>query len=71
MKPAPSCWLAGALLLLAADPARAYIDPGTGSMLVQSLLAIIAIALAAGRSGWEKVKSLFSRRRNDAPDREA
>jgi hypothetical protein len=70
MKLAPSCWLAGALLVTTAAPAWAYIDPGTGSMLVQSLLAIIAIALAAGRSGWEKVKSLFSRRRDDAPDRE-
>ena len=70
MKSAPSCWLAGALLATIAAPAWAYIDPGTGSMLVQSLLAIIAIALAAGRSGWEKVKSLFSRRRDDAPDRE-
>jgi hypothetical protein len=70
MKFVPSCWLAGVLLALAAQPAFAYIDPGTGSMLVQSLLAVIAIALAAGRSGWEKVKSLFSRRRDDAPDRE-
>lgn len=70
MKFAPSCWLAGALLVTTTGPAWAYIDPGTGSMLVQSLLAIIAIALAAGRSGWEKVKSLFSRRRDDAPDRE-
>lgn len=71
MKLAPSSSLAGALLVAASQPAWAYIDPGTGSMLVQSLLAIIAIALAAGRSGWEKVKSLFSRRRDDAPDREA
>jgi hypothetical protein len=64
--------LAGAAsLLLAAAPAWAYIDPGTGSMLVQSLLAIIAVALVAGRSAWEKVKSFFSRRKDDATDREA
>jgi len=63
-------WAAGALLFLAAAPAWAYIDPGTGSMLVQSALAIIAVALVAGRSAWDKVKSFFSRRRNDAADRE-
>jgi hypothetical protein len=64
--------LAGAAsLFLAAGPACAYIDPGTGSMLVQSALAIVAVALVAGRSAWEKVKSFFSRRRNDAADREA
>jgi hypothetical protein len=63
-------WAAGASLFLAAAPAWAYIDPGTGSMLVQSALAIIAVALVAGRSAWDKVKSFFSRRRNDAADRE-
>lgn len=63
--------LAGAAsLFLASGPAWAYIDPGTGSMLVQSALAIIAVVLVAGRSAWEKVKSFFSRRRNDAADRE-
>lgn len=65
-----SLWVAGALLVLAAGPAWAYIDPGTGSMLVQSALAIIAVALVAGRSAWHKVKSFFSRRRDDAADRE-
>lgn len=65
-----SRWFAGASLVLAAGPVWAYIDPGTGSMLVQSALAIIAIALVAGRSAWHKVKSFFSRRRDDAADRE-
>ena len=59
-----------ATLLLAAAPAWAYIDPGTGSMLVQSALALIAVALVAGRSAWHKVKSFFTRRRDDAADRE-
>lgn len=63
-------WAAGAPLVLAAAPAWAYIDPGTGSLLVQSALAIIAVALVAGRSAWHKVKSLFSRRSGDAADRE-
>lgn len=66
-----SCWAVGAALVLAAGPAWAYVDPGTGSMLVQSALAIIAVALVAGRSAWHKVKSFFSRRKDDADDREA
>ena len=58
------------MLLFAAGPAFAYIDPGTGSLLVQSALAIIAVAMVAGRSAWHKVKSFFSRRGDDAADRE-
>jgi hypothetical protein len=64
-------WSAGAALFLAAAPAWAYIDPGTGSMLVQSALAIIAVVLVAWRTAWDKVKSFFSRRRDDAADGEA
>ena len=62
--------IASAALVLAAAPAWAYIDPGTGSMLVQSALALIAVILVAGRSAWTWVKSLFSRRKGDAADRE-
>jgi hypothetical protein len=62
--------IAGASLVLAAGPAWAYIDPGTGSLLVQSALAIIAVAMVAGRSAWHRVKGFFSRRRDDAADRE-
>jgi len=61
---------AGASLFFAVTPAWAYIDPGTGSMLVQSALAIIAAALVGGRAAWDKIKGLFTRRTNDAADRE-
>jgi hypothetical protein len=70
MKRHPLRWFAGASLFAAAAPALAYIDPGTGSMLVQSALALIAVVLVAGRSAWHKFKSFFSRRRDDAADRE-
>ena len=62
--------LAAAVALLAALPADAlaYIDPGTGSMLLQSLLAAIAAALVFGRTIWHKVRSVFQRdRRKDPP----
>ena len=48
--------------LLAARPAEAYLDPGTGSILLQSIVAAIA-ALAVGiRLYWTKLRSLFRRR---------
>ena len=58
--------LAAALAWLPA-PAFAYIDPGTGSMLLQSLLAAVAAALVFGRTIWQKVKDLFSRDKGKAP----
>lgn len=50
-----------AILLLSPAPALAYIDPGTGSMLLQSLLAAIAVAAVAGKTVWQKIKDFFRR----------
>ena len=45
--------------LLAARRAEAYLDPGTGSILLQSLVAAAA-ALAVGlRLYWRRLKALF------------
>jgi hypothetical protein len=38
---------------------HAYLDPGTGSILLQGLIAAIATALATGKFWWHRVKSLF------------
>ena len=51
--------LLAALLVLAASPAHAYLDPGTGSMILQGLLAGIAGALVMGRLYWMRVKQFF------------
>jgi hypothetical protein len=49
--------------LLLAQPAYAYIDPGTGSMLLQGLIAAVAAAAVAIKLYWQKVKAfLFGRR---------
>lgn len=40
-------------------PAHAYLDPGTGSLILQVLLGGIAGALVVGRLYWQKVKALF------------
>jgi hypothetical protein len=42
-------------------PLYAYIDPGTGSMLVQGIIAAIAGAAVMLRLSWARIRSLFSR----------
>lgn len=45
--------------LTMAAPAHAYLDPGTGAMLLQGLLGGIAGALVVLRLYWSKVKAFF------------
>jgi uncharacterized membrane protein len=66
--------LAGTALpvgLILSTPSYAYIDPATGSIILQSLLAGIAVAMGALRFYWAKVKSFFRRSQagleSDAP----
>lgn len=40
-------------------PAYAYLDPGTGSMLLQLLLGSAAGALVIGKLYWTRIKSFF------------
>lgn len=44
-----------------AIPAYAYLDPGSGSIILQGLLAAIAGALAAIKLYWLKLKNFFLR----------
>lgn len=48
------------LVLLAAKPAYAYLDPGTGSMILQLLLGGVAGALMVGRLYYRKIRSFFA-----------
>jgi hypothetical protein len=51
-----------ALLLVASTQvAYAYVDPGTGSYVIQILIAAIVGAAFAVRVYWNKIKGLFSR----------
>lgn len=59
---------AAALVLGTAGTAHAYIDPGTGSMLLQVIGAGIAGAIFYFRELRIKVMSLFSRRREPASE---
>jgi hypothetical protein len=58
----------GSALLYAvfATPAHAYLDPGTGSMILQVLLGGLAGLALAGRYYWHKILVAL-RIRSDAP----
>jgi hypothetical protein len=43
-----------------AAPALAYMDPGTGSILLQGLIASIAGIMVVGRLYWQRIKHFFS-----------
>ena len=43
-----------------AAPSHAYLDPGTGSIILQSLLASIAVAFGLVRHYWFQLKSFFA-----------
>jgi hypothetical protein len=52
--------------LVYTTPACAYLDPGTGSMIVQAVIAVVAIAGTSVGIFWKRFKSIFSRdKKND------
>ena len=51
-----------ALLIIEIDPAYAYLDPGTGSMLLQGLIAGVAAGLMVIKLYWYKIKTFLFRR---------
>ena len=53
------------IVLLRPDISYAYFDPGTGSLLLQGLVAALAAAGAATTVYWNKLKSLFQKKKND------
>jgi hypothetical protein len=60
-----------ALLLLSTQNAYAYLDPGTGSMILQGLIGGIAGGMFAIRLYWGKLKSRFGRAPASASTRNA
>ena len=49
------------LVLPVATPAHAYLDPGTGSMILQVILGGVAGLVVAGKLYWKRVKEFFGR----------
>ena len=47
---------------------QAYLDPGTGSMLLQAIVGGVAAAAVAGRIFWRRILELLQiRKKEDRP----
>jgi hypothetical protein len=55
------------IFVLLSEPAWAYLDPGTGSMIISAIVGLFATVGLAVKTYWYKLKGLF---RRDAPDAE-
>lgn len=61
--------IAAAVVGMSTSPAHAYLDPGTGSIILQVLLGGIAGAALAGKLYWHKFLTMIGVRK-EAPDGE-
>ena len=74
LMPPVKCLLisAGLLVLIFADVAHAYLDPGTGSFILQMLLAGLVGGIVAIKIFWRSIKlklsSLFSKKQKKQDD---
>ena len=67
MKSIPESVLTAALVLLALpSQALAYLDPGTGSMVLQIAIGGILAILATSKLYWHKLVSLFRGKPKDS-----
>lgn len=56
------------MLVLMAESAHAYIDPGTGSALIQGLIAVVAAVGITCRLYWHRLLRFFGLKRDEADD---
>lgn len=56
------------LMLLFAGNAYAYLDPGTGSMILQGILGGLAAAVVVARLYWHRLLSFFGFRKDKPRD---
>jgi hypothetical protein len=54
-----------AVIALGAEPAHAYLDPTSGSVILQALVGGLVAGLYVLRTSWDKIKSRFRRREDD------
>jgi hypothetical protein len=56
------------LILVSERQLFAYVDPGSGSMLLQLLLGGVAGVAVAVRMYWHRLRAFFGFRSNNTPD---
>jgi len=49
------------ILVLLSEPAWAYLDPGTGSMIISAIVGLFATVGLAVKTYWYKIKGFFRR----------
>ena len=67
----PLALVAALVLVLLPSPALAYIDPGTGSFVIQGIIAAIVGAGIAIKMYWHRIKSALTGKplsEDDDPD---
>jgi len=47
------------LLVLIARPAQAYLDPASGSMILQVIVAAVAAVLITIKAFWHRIRGMF------------
>jgi hypothetical protein len=57
-----------AIAVLMAAPAYAYVDPGTGGMLIQLVTGGVAGLLVLARLYWSRIKETFAGRRQSSDE---
>jgi len=57
------------MLLICWAPAHAYIDPGTGSALIQGLIAAVAAVGVALKLYWHRIMGFIGLKKNDKDSR--
>ncbi len=70
---APTLVAVALCLLLSPTPGHAYLDPGTGGMAIQALIAILAGTWLAIRLFWSRIVRFFKPKGSDSasPDSES
>jgi hypothetical protein len=60
--------VAVAFLLILVEDARAYLDPGTGSFIFQTLVAMMVGAAFTVKMYWQRLKGIFGRKSATSAD---
>lgn len=61
-------YIAALLGVALTSPSYAYLDPGTGSIILQSILAGIAVAMGLLRFYWHQFKAFFANLMGSSPE---
>ena len=59
------------LAMTVSSPAYAYLDPGTGSIILQGVIAGIAMVTLTLKTYWYKLTSFFSKNRDEDEEPES